>query len=223
MVSGALRTGWDRPARSAILGIVAAALGIKRVDEDRLQALEAGIKLAMLVERPGEVWADFHTAQAPSGDRTWTTRAGEIAAIKTGDNPVVSRREYRSNIVVFVTLWVAAAATPSLDTICEALRHPCFSLNMGRKCCPFGLPLAPEITEADTPVEALRRRHQTGPERQFLNELRGRRPSPYIALDQSDAVAGASRVEFRADTLLNRQRWQFLPRGEVILPAELPG
>lgn len=222
MVSGSLRTGWSRPARSAILGMIAAALGIERGDEDMHQALEAGVRTAMLVERPGEVFNDFHTAQAASGKPNWTTRGGEVAAIKADDNPVVSLREYRTNIVVLATFWLGDNAVHSLDAICQALRKPRFVLYMGRKCCPFGLPLAPEIVEAASPIQALLGRYKGGPEREFLNELRGRRPAPYIALDQTDGTADTSRIEFRADRLLSRRRWQFLPRGEAILPITIP-
>jgi len=39
---GERRTSWDRPSRSAILGLVAAALGIEREDQDGHDALDGG-------------------------------------------------------------------------------------------------------------------------------------------------------------------------------------
>ena len=47
---GERRGTWDRPGRSAVLGLVAACLGIEREDEDAHQALEAGYGMALRVE-----------------------------------------------------------------------------------------------------------------------------------------------------------------------------
>jgi len=215
------RVGWDRPARSAMLGMIGAALGIERDDENAIQTLEQETGLAMLIVRPGTPFEDFHTTQVPSGKGNWRTRAEELAAVKGKDNPIVSWREYRSDVALLATVW-HRTDTPRfpLVRIAEALEHPHFVLYLGRKACPLGLPLAPRIVEAETPIAALMNRRDTGPERKFFKKERpSRAPQPYIVLDVSDAPEGeAARIEFRSDRLASRKRWQFLPRGEAIIP-----
>ena len=219
MVSGNQRMGWDRPGRSALLGMIGAAMGIERTDEDNIMALERDIGLAMLVERSGSPFMDFHTVRAPSGtDQGWTARRQEVMAIKHKDNPMVSLREYRINIVILVTIWLRENSRFSLQKIASSLISPTFVMYMGRKACPLGLPVDPTIIDAQSPVEALMHRRENGRERVFLNKLPGRPSTPYIALDEKDAPSENTRVEYRADTLVNRERWQFQQRGEVIIP-----
>ena len=83
---GERRGTWDRPGRSAVLGLVAACLGIEREDEDAHQALETGYGLALRVERLGPVLADYHTAQVPPArrGRVFRTRREELAAPDLG-------------------------------------------------------------------------------------------------------------------------------------------
>jgi CRISPR system Cascade subunit CasD len=78
---GERRETWDRPGRSAVLGLVAACLGVEREDEDAHQALETGYGMALRIERMGPLLADYHTAQtAPQRKgRTFRTRREELA------------------------------------------------------------------------------------------------------------------------------------------------
>jgi CRISPR system Cascade subunit CasD len=51
------------PGKAAILGLLGAALGIKREEQDRLDALTKGYTVAVKVVNPGILLKDFHTAQ----------------------------------------------------------------------------------------------------------------------------------------------------------------
>ena len=62
---GERRGGFDRPARSAVLGLVAAALGIDRADEEGHAALDRGYRMAQRVRARGTLVEDYHTVQAP--------------------------------------------------------------------------------------------------------------------------------------------------------------
>src|SRR5437764_7750010 len=62
---GERRGSWDRPARSAILGLIAACLGLAREDEAAHAALETGYGLTLRRQRLGPLLADYHTAQVP--------------------------------------------------------------------------------------------------------------------------------------------------------------
>ena len=216
---GERRGTWDRPGRSAVLGLVAACLGIEREDEDAHQALEAGYGMALRVERLGPVLADYHTAQVPPArrGRVFRTRREELAAPDLGT--ILSRRDYHVDVVVFVALWPREAAPRwSLKAIAEAMREPQFVPYLGRRACPLMLPLSPEIEAAADPAAALAARA----ERDRGLQLLSLRPAadPVVTLDAADArLFGLPyrRVELRRDALASRQRWQFNLREEAVL------
>ena len=81
---GEHRQTWARPSRSAVLGIVAAALGIERANAAAHQPLEAGLGFAVRVDDGGWAMRDYHTAQAPSSEanRRWRSRHDEIHGSK---------------------------------------------------------------------------------------------------------------------------------------------
>src|SRR5215213_3306304 len=56
---GERRSSWDRPGRSAVLGLVAACLGIGREDEAAHEALETGYGLALRVQKSGSLLPDY--------------------------------------------------------------------------------------------------------------------------------------------------------------------
>ncbi|NVN30050.1 type I-E CRISPR-associated protein Cas5/CasD, partial [Endobacter medicaginis] len=162
---GERRTGWDRPGRSAVLGLVGACLGVEREDDAAQRALAAQYGLALLCHAPGRLLADYHTAQTVSAarNRRFATRAEELAAPEL--NTVLSRRDYRSGAWHLAAIWPRIDAPRwSLAAIAEAMVRPVFTPCLGRKSCPLGLPLAPRIGEAADPGAALLARHRDGPE-----------------------------------------------------------
>jgi len=102
------------PSKSGIVGLLAAAKGLRRTDplEDLL-----GLKLAVRTEQAGRLERDFQTA-ARRGERT----------------PVsVSTRNYLADAVFLA----AVEGEPSLlEGLQEALRRPYFPLFLGRRSCP---------------------------------------------------------------------------------------
>ncbi len=216
---GERRGTWDRPGRSAVLGLVAACLGLEREDEAAHQALEADYGMALRVERLAPVLADYHTAQVPPQrrGRVFRTRREELAAPDLGT--ILSRRDYHTDVVVFVALWSRKALPRwSLETIGEAMQQPLFVPYLGRRACPLMLPLAPEIEPASDPVAALAARA----ERDRGLQLLWLRPvtDPVVTLDVADARQfdlPYRRVELRRDALASRQRWQFNLREEAVL------
>ena len=216
---GERRGTWDRPGRSAVLGLIAACLGIEREDEEAHQALEAGYGMALRVERLGPVLADYHTAQVPPArrGRVFRTRREELAAPDLGT--ILSRRDYHVDVVVFVALWPREAAPRwSFEAIAEAMREPRFVPYLGRRACPLMLPLSPEIEAAADPAAALAAR--AGRDRGLRLLSLGPAADPVVTLDAADArLFGLQyhRVELRRDALGSRQRWQFNLREEAVL------
>ena len=221
---GERRASWDRPGRSAVLGLVAGCLGVDREDEDAHAALETGYGLALRVQNLGPLLPDYHTAQVPPArrGRRFATRAEELGAPDL--ETILSRRDYRTEVLVLAALWCRAEARWPLSVIGEALRIPHYAPYFGRKACPLMLPMAPLRTEAPDPVAALAERAERGPapERQLLP----RRSPAVVTMSTSDTAefgfqARIQRVEIRRDAVTSRRRWQFALREEAIL-AEIP-
>ena len=184
---GERRMSWARPGRSAVLGLVAAASGIERTDEDAHRNLEAGLYYAVRTDAPGRPFIDYHTAQTPKArkGRTFATRRGEL---ESGDlHTVLSSREWRSDACFTVSCgresrmpWISTR----WPTPCGA---PCFTLYLGRKSAPLGLPLNPAVIEADTFMDCLR---------QAATECRGK-GSPEVPSRQGHSADHDDRVRSR--------------------------
>lgn len=218
---GERRPGWDRPGRSAVLGLVAAAMGIEREDEAGHLALERGYGLAVRTDAPGRLLVDYHTAQVPPArrGRRLATRAEEL---REKLETVLTRREYRTDALHVAALWARPEAPHRLETLRDALLRPVFALYVGRKSCPLGLPLDPVLIEAHSPPEAMTLRVPKGPETALRRAVRAS-PGP-VALGAEDAREfglDAARVESRRDRLASRRRWQFALREEAVL--RVPG
>ncbi len=220
---GERRPGWDRPARSAVLGLIGACLGVRRDDDAGQAALANDYHLALLCHAPGQLLADYHTAQMPSAKRgrRFATRAQELAVPDL--NTVLSRRDYR------VGAWHLGAVWPghdhprwSLDQLADAMARPVFVPSLGRKSCPLGLPLAPRIADAADPATALTDRHAAAPsDIAVLRAKLATNPAPLtICLDAELAGPGQDlMVQTRRDQPRSRMRWQFDLRREAVFPA----
>ncbi|MCY4377532.1 MAG: type I-E CRISPR-associated protein Cas5/CasD, partial [Spirochaetaceae bacterium] len=92
---GERRMSWARPGRSAVLGLVAAALGNKRADEAAHRKLEDALHYAVRTDAPGRPLIDYHTAQTPRArrGRTFATRREELRSENL--HTVLSTREWR--------------------------------------------------------------------------------------------------------------------------------
>ena len=215
---GERRPTWDRPARSAVLGLVGACLGVEREDDAGQAALAGEFGVALLCHAPGRLLADYHTAQVPParGKRRFATRAQELGA--PDQATILSRRDYRTGAWHLGALWTRAAAPRwTLHAVADAMRTPGFVPYLGRKSCPLGLPLHPLLDDAPGPGTALARRHQAGPEAAFRWEVQA--GQPVVARDHWDGVvdpAMALRTELRRDQPRSRRLWQFDLRPEVI-------
>jgi len=231
---GERRSGWDRPGRSAVLGLVGACLGLHRDDDAGQEALASGYSVALLCHSPGRLLADYHTTQVPSArrGRRYATRAAELA--EPDLNTILSRRDYRSGAWHLGAVWPRGdTARWTLDELAGAMRQPGFVPYLGRKSCPLGLPLYPIIEDAADAPAALEARHRSGPEASFKGpdgrSLRGVLADPpaetIIAIDADDPTAAGPhhrRTEFRRDQPRSRRRWQFDLREEAVLGLEQP-
>ena len=144
------------PMRSAILGLVGAALGIDRTDTESQAALRAYL-VAVQPFCPSVPLRDYHTVQTvpTARARRPATRRHALARVGRDANTVITIRDYRCDVLVGVALWGEGQWT--LDELDAHLRRPRFLLYLGRKSCPLASPLNPDVVRAAGPVEALAR------------------------------------------------------------------
>ncbi len=162
---GEVRHSASHPTRSAVFGLLAACLGIRREDATGLSALAASYGLAVRVDEPGAPLLDYHTVQTPPevNKRVYRTRADELRGLLAqGESPytVLSRRGYLCDAHFTACLWAVCDRPPhSLETLAEALKKPRFVPYLGRKSCPASLPFDPKVADYPDTVAALAAYH----------------------------------------------------------------
>lgn len=226
---GEWRNSANRPSKSGVLGLVAAALGIEREEQAHFDALRDSLGFAVRVDDPGQSAYDYHTSQVPPQrrNRRFATRADELAVPKTELKTILSTREFRVNAFATPALWIGGAEAPlSLAAIAEALRKPRFALYAGRKSHPLMLPCAPEIVPAENVLDAFEayddaKKGIDAFRKTYLTRERGY-PAPskrLVYCETGDPAAAASeRVEQRRDMPESRTKWRFGVRQEAVLP-----
>lgn len=111
------RTTAREPSKSGVIGLLAAALGIRRDDTAALRALSA-LRFGVRVEREGKYLNDFHMVHSSSASyvthRYYLSDAVFLCGLEHPDRRVLER---------------------------YALTHPVFPLFLGRRSCPPTLPL----------------------------------------------------------------------------------
>lgn len=193
------------PGRSAIIGLIGAAMGIRR-DGD-FSVLD-GLGMAVAIFDAGVPLRDYHTVQTVPAAivKHPQSRPDALRRGRGRLNTVLTSRDYRIGL-----LYGVAVRDGPLDEIAQALERPVFQLYLGRKSCPLAAPLAPRRVATDDPAEALAHLHlpawRTGAvARQLVAE--------------EDVLAGALN-ETCNDVALDRTRWHFCACRVSIAAAEI--
>lgn len=152
----------DFPGPSLLAGLLGNALGLCHADAGALEALQARLRPAALLVRPGRHLCDYQTValgQPHLVGTGWTTRGRpESRNGASSEDTHIRYRWYLADALVAVALALEPAdVPPTLADLAAALDHPARPLFLGRKSC---LPVAPlrlgEIVSASGPLEALR-------------------------------------------------------------------
>ncbi|AMC33242.1 type I-E CRISPR-associated protein Cas5/CasD [Janthinobacterium sp. B9-8] len=217
---GELRHSAVYPSRSALLGLLAAALGIPRSDEAGQQALINGYRFGVKLIASGTPLRDYHTVQSPAISKkiTYRTRKQEMAD-KDKLSTILTSREYRTDGLYMVAVDALNDAPFSLQQLAGALDKPIFQLYLGRKSCPLALPLAAIVAEFESLKMALDSRDQQAllPEMLAVSRaLRLDRSPRYFWEQGMDSGMDATLTQTRSDQPLSRARWQFAPRQELV-------
>lgn len=230
---GEVRDSDTFPTRSALLGLLGAALGLCRSEEERLQDLGRALRFAVRVDRPGGLMQDYHTAQVPPRTalkhRPHRNRKDELDCPKSDLNTILSTRQYRVDAAY--TILVSVPADPErLESLASALERPVFVPYLGRKSCTLAWPMTPRILQAAGITEAFQAYDRL--ERQAWEALADfptlaakalapREETVQLAWDEDLPLAESLKPSMRVlrrDEPLNRKRWQFAERQEARTP-----
>lgn len=132
------RTTADYPSKSAVIGLISAALGYER-DDQRINDLN-NLLIAVRSDQPGKVLTDFHMVEYLKN------------ASKTKRK--LTYRDYLQDAVFMVAVGSENGAL--IEQIEFALKHPHFQLYLGRRADPPAGPLKVEIVNDKNPLEILR-------------------------------------------------------------------
>lgn len=147
------------PATSMLTGLLANALGWTQQETAALDGLQARLRWAARIDRPGVPLNDFQTAQLAADDEAWTTRGtveGREGGLNTYKSPHLRSRDYRADASVLVALRLEPAEFhPTLDELAAALDAPQRPLFLGRKGCPPATRIGAGIIEAADAAAAL--------------------------------------------------------------------
>lgn len=128
------------PSKSAVLGLLAAALGWRRNDK-RIEGLNK-ICFAARVDQPGIMVEDYHTAHKLE------VKKGGVISYRT----YVTKRYYLQDAVFVVALGISK--DEDANEILAALKNPYFQLYMGRRSLPLTMDFILEVVEGE-PVSVL--------------------------------------------------------------------
>lgn len=214
---GQERPSADHPSRSALLGLVAAALGIDRKDETQHAKLNVSCCFGTKLYMPGLALRDFHTTQVPPSNKKvhhLYTRKNELSEPKLGT--ILSFRSYQQDSYSVVGLWLdSTEATWTLQQLKSALNRPHFQLYLGRKSCPLALPLNPVIIKGDRLDEALDQYYVADQLKPMIRRFKNVRY--YWERSEKNGMDGQqSYYTPRYDQPISRQRWQFTSRDEYV-------
>lgn len=211
------------PTKSALIGLLGAALGIRRDEDAKQAALANGYHFACKVLCNGSLMRDYHTTQVPdsAGKRTYRTRRDELVMGADRLGTVLSSREYRCDSKILVSVQAQEGAPHSLAALHDALLKPKFQLSLGRKACVLAAPLAPELISATSIQDAFAQfKHPQVAANEWLEDRwLPNDPARYYWEGEKTALTGNDDLEgvqqlTRHDMPSSRQRWQFKPRQE---------
>lgn len=149
------------PAISTVAGLLANAIGIYRWEPHRIERLQARLVIGCRLDRRGERFTEFQTAQLSKRDLGWTTwgRAeGREGGDRTYDSPHIRFREHDADACLTVAIRLLdEAEAPTLDDIAHALDEPARPLFLGRKPCLPASRLLVGVLDAPSVYDALLR------------------------------------------------------------------
>lgn len=224
---GEHRPSLGHPTKSAITGLLAAALGIDRSDDEKHLQLSQKYGVAVCVRASGELLRDYHTVQVPGGKREYASRRDELMLDSLNLNTILSQRDYRNDALYQVAVWQQSENTPyTLDDLRGSLLEPHFTLYLGRKSCPVSLPLFPLVVSGSSLKQAFDfyplENAKVCMDKPDSGELVSYYWESGLSADELGGLE-ATMVYPRRDQVSSRKRWQFANRDEFYHASNTKG
>lgn len=148
------------PTRSALVGLLAACMGIDRKDSTALERLSSSITLDVRIDteasRPmGTVNVRKHHVKMTDYHTVLNARRATRSP-KDGET-IQTRREYLCDAVFTVSIGLRPNSSIQMDSVEQALRKPVYTPTLGRRGCPISRPLLDCSVDATDGVDALRK------------------------------------------------------------------
>lgn len=146
-----VRTGME-PSKSGVIGLVAAAMGIDRSDDEALHSLTERIRYGVRVDREGKIGTDYHAVRIINRENCNYKDAYNSPVYVDGKvlgDSSISRYDYKKYYLMDAAFTVGLESVDYsfLKEIRNALRHPKRFLYLGRKSCPVTEELDGEIID----------------------------------------------------------------------------
>lgn len=221
---GEIRHSHELPSRSALLGLLAAALGIRRDEETRLSAFNQHYSFLLCASQNPRWARDYHTVQMPKEVRKvrYFSRREELSDPELL-SALISKRDYYTDAWWMVALAQTPDAPYSLEELQEALQHPVFPLYLGRKSHPLALPLAPLLLEGTAP-DVLNEAYRQYREKFNEIKLRLAKLQPECWWEGEHEGLEANKILRRRDRPMSRQQWTFgervVSQGSLLIKEE---
>ncbi len=215
---GEYRPSLGHPSKSAIQGLLAAAMGVDRESESTHQSMATGYGVGVCIRSAGDRLRDYHTTQVPDGRHSHASRKDELTRDPQRLNTILSQRDYLTDHYCQVAVWRCDEQSPfSLAELQAGLAIPEFTLCLGRKSCPPDLPLNAIIVEDLTLKDAFHHYHEAL-DTQMIFPILDDSHTVYVwqpdGLGAEGAGMTSSMTLTRQDQLTSRARWQFADRQE---------
>ena len=147
------------PAASMITGLLANALGWRRIERERHQDLQDRLVFAARIDREqrgGLSIQDFQSAAINNTEQSWTTRGRpEGRGGGTYQNHLRYRDYYADTRVTVALRLEPKEDAPALERLAEALQEPARPIFIGRKPCLPSCQLFGGYIEGPTALAAL--------------------------------------------------------------------
>ena len=147
------------PSASMLTGLLANALGWRRVEAQRHQALQDRLVFAARIDREpagGVRLTDFQSAAINNTEQSWTTRGHPEGRGGGTYQNHLRYRDYFADMRITVALRLEPGeGEPTLDDLADALQEPARPIFIGRKPCLPSVPLFSCISDGDTALSAL--------------------------------------------------------------------
>ena len=129
------------PTKSAVIGLLAAAIGRARTDP--IGDL-AGMHFGVRADRPGEVLSDYHTVSSLFDEKgRFNPTKGRLPKAGGSYRPAATSIQVTERFYLSDACFVAGLEGDKkmLDYLDQSLAHPIFPSYLGRRSCPPDAPL----------------------------------------------------------------------------------